>query len=112
MRTVEYNKFKAHILEYMEAEDIREQIKAYKERRDCPTTWKAGEQMVQDGCFACYYSQVLSALKDIYGDEYRYETYETKSGDLRWKNGEVYCWTVYKAKIARTIALMEQKGEI
>lgn len=112
MRTAEYNKFKAHILEYMEAEDLKENIKAYKERRDCPTTWKAGEMMTQDGAFACYYSQVLAVLKDIYGEDYKAETYETKAGDLRWKNGEAYCWTIYKSKIARTIEMMERKGEL
>ena len=112
MRTAEYNKFKSHILEYMEAEDIREQIKQYKAHRNCATTWQAGEQMAQDGCFACYYSQVLAELKDIYGEDYKAETYETKSGDLRWKNGEAYCWTIYKAKIARTIETMERKGEL
>ena len=41
MRTAEYNNYKKHILEYMEAEDIKANIEAYKERRDCPTTWKA-----------------------------------------------------------------------
>ena len=112
MRTAEYNNYKKHILEYMEAEDIKANIEAFKERRDCPTTWKAGEMMTQDGFFACYYSQVIEVLKEIYGKDYKAETYETKNGDLRWKNGEAYCWTIYKAKIARTIETMERKGEL
>ena len=112
MRTAEYNKFKSHILDYMEAESIRKQIKQYKAHGKCATTWEAGQQMAQDGFFACYYSQVLNEFKNIYGEEYKPEIYETKSGDLRWKNGEAYCWTVYKAKIARTLETMERKGEL
>lgn len=113
MRTAEYNKFKQHILDYMEIEELRENLNNYKriEHRNS-NTWDAAVNMVQEGCFACYYWQVLEALKNVYGDDYKPEIYETKTGELRWKNGEAYCWTVYKAKIARTIEMMERKGEI
>lgn len=113
MRTAEYNKFKSHILEYMDKQELAETLANYKTLRESNgTTWGAGQTMVQWGCFACYYSQVIEALKEIYGEEYKPEIYETKAGDLRWKNGEAYCWTIYKAKIARTLETMERKGEL
>lgn len=112
MKISEYNKFKTEILEYMDIEDLKENLKNYKSFKNIYSTYQAGAQMVQDGCFACYYSQVLATLKDVYGTDYKAEAYETKDGQLRWKNGEAYCWTVYKHKMALTIETMEKKGDI
>lgn len=112
MKIAEYNNIKKHIFEHMAVEDLAENIKACKNRREIATTWHAAHQMAQDGFFNCYYSQVLETLKDIYGKDYKEETYKTKDGSLRWKNDEPYCWTVYKAKIASAVEQMERKGEL
>lgn len=68
------------------------------------------KQMVQDGCFDCYYDSVIDTLKTVYGDDFKEDVYFTKDGSYRWKNDECYCWTVYKHKVALTIETMEKKG--
>ncbi len=113
MKIAEYKAIKAHILNYMTAEELAENIEQYKTNRESNgTTWGAVQTMAQYGCFAVYYSQVLDALKEIYGDEFKESTYLTKSGELRYKGGECYAWTIYKAKLAKACEMMEKKGEL
>lgn len=112
MKKIEYENFKKHILDYMSVEDLKETLKTYRNLVHCDYTYVKAKQMVQDGCFACYYADVLDILKSIYGDDYKEDVYFTKDGELRWKNDECYCWTVYKHKIALTIETMEKKGEL
>lgn len=113
MRTAEYNKYKKHILEYMDKQELDETLANYKKLRGSNgTTFGAAQTMVQYGCFACYYWQCLETFEEVYGEEYNQDIYLTKAGDFRVKNNEVYCWTIYKAKISKTIEIMEKKGEI
>lgn len=101
MRKSEYINYKKHILEYVEPADFIADVEAYHGRNyKAPTIWAACRQMVLDGFFACYYSQVLDALADIYGDEYDDTKYLCKNGDLRYKSGQPYCWTIYADKMA------------
>lgn len=113
MTNIEYRKYKAHIYNHMDPEDLKANIEQYRTLRESNgTVWGAAQTMVQWGCFDCYFSQVLDTLKYVYGDDYDESKYLTKKGELRYKNGECYCWTIYKAKIARTIEIMLRKGEI
>ena len=75
MRTQEYQNYKSHILNYMTKEDLKANLNNIK-----ADTWHAAYKMAEDGFFACYYNQVLEAFKDIYGEDYKATTYETKSG--------------------------------
>lgn len=70
---------------------------------------KIKEYLVRDGFFNCYLSQVLDTLKEVYGDEYKPETYLTKNGDLKYRNGEPYCWTIYINKMAMAIKKMVEE---
>lgn len=113
MTNIEYRKFRQHILDHMELDELKDNLERYKKRYEANgTLWGAVETMCQDGCFDVYYSQVLETLFEVYGKNYDESKYLTKTGDLRWKNGTAYCWTVYKAKLAKTIEIMEKKGEI
>ena len=114
MRKLEYEKFKEHILGYMTKEELKEEVEHYKkDLYECGgTIFGAASTMCQYGCFDVYYEDCFETLKDIYGDDFNESIYKTKDGDWRWKNNETYCWTVYKAKIARTIYEMYKKGEL
>ena len=115
MRKLEYEKFKEHILEYYETpEELSNEISHYQATipEASENIFKAADVMCQYGCFDVYYSQVLETLREVYGDEYNGDKYITKGGEIRFKNNEAYCWTIYKAKIARTIYEMYKKGEL
>lgn len=92
MKTLEYQTYKKHILNYMTVDELKANL-------ECRTP----KQLIRDGFFVCYYSQVLDVFKEVYGDEYRPETYLRKDGGIRFKNGEAYCWTVYVNKMALAI---------
>lgn len=74
MKTLEYQAYKKHILNYMTVDELKTNLE-----RHTPT------ELVRDGFFVCCYSQVLDVFKEVYGDEYRPETYLKKDGGL---NGE------------------------
>lgn len=114
MRTAEYRKFKAHIYCHMDPQELKDNIKQYKKLPESNgTTWGAVDTMCQYGLFDVYYDQVMDTLKYIYGDKFDENKYLTKDRQgYRFKNNEAYCWTVYKAKIAKTILMMEERGEI
>lgn len=113
MRNTEYRKFKAHIYNYLDPQELKDTIKTYKKLRESNgTIWGAVQTMVQYGVFDVYHSQVIDTLKHIYGDDFKESVYFTKNGDYREKNNETYCWTVYKNKICRTIETMIKKGEL
>lgn len=102
MRKAEFQNYKKHILAYLAPADFIADVEGYVKRNNnaMGSVWHACRQMAQDGFFACYYSQVLDALAEIYGDGYKKDIYITKSGGLRHKSGEAYCWLVYCDKIA------------
>lgn len=115
MTSIEYRKYRQHILDHMDGDlkVLKGTIKAYKELRESNgTLWGAVDTMCQFGVFDVYYSDVLDTLRDVYGDEFDESRYITKDRQWRWKNNEAYIWTVYKAKIAKTIEIMEKKGEL
>lgn len=115
MTNIEYRKYRQHILDHMDGslEKLKNTIKDYKELRESNgTLWGAVDTMCQWGLFDVYYSDVLDTLKDVYGDKFDESKYITKDRQWRFKNNEAYCWTVYKAKIAKTIETMFKKGEL
>lgn len=115
MKKLEFEKYREHILNHMEGDThkLAETIEIYKDLRDSNgTLWGAVDTMCQYGLFDVYFSDCLETLKEIYGDEFDENKYITKNREWRWKNNECYLWTVYKAKIAKTIEIMEKKGEI
>ena len=114
MTNTEYRKFRQHILDHMETvENLGNELDRYKTTiPEANTTWNAAQVMCQYGIFDVYYDDVMETLRDVYGDKFDESKYLTKDGQYRFKNNEAYCWTVYKAKLAKTIEIMEKKGEI
>lgn len=114
MKSIEYRKFREHILDHMESvERLKEELDRYLLLPESNgTLWGAVDTMCQYGLFDVYYDQVLDTLKEVYGDEFDESKYLTKDRQWRWKNNEAYIWTVYKAKIAKTIEMMYKKGEL
>lgn len=115
MKRLEYENFVKHILGHMDEnpQKLEDTIKDYSTLRESKgTLWGTIDTMCQWGVFDCYYDQCLETLKWVYGDEFDENKYITKNRQWRWKNDEAYIWTVYKAKIAKAIEMMIQKGEI
>ena len=105
MTNIEYRKYRQHILDHMDGslKKLKTRIKDYIILPESNgTLWGAIDTMCQFGLFDVYYDQVLETLKDIYGSAFDESKYITKDRQYRYKNNEAYCWTVYKAKIART----------
>lgn len=92
MKIKEYEAYKSHILNYQSIKDLKTLLKSYDVK-----------EIATSGFFACDYAQVLDVLKEIYGDEFKRETYINKNGTLKTKNGETYLWTVYINKMATAI---------
>lgn len=92
MKIKEYQAYKKHILNYMTVDELKDNLE-----------YNTPKKLVIDGFFDCYFSQVLDTFKEVYGDEYKPETYLTKNGDLKYRNGEPYCWTIYVGKMAMAI---------
>lgn len=92
MKIKECQAYKKHILSYMSLDDLKANLE-----------YHTPEQLVRSGFFACYYSQVLDTLKEVYGDDYKPETYLDKDGDVKFRGDEAYCWTVYVNKMATAI---------
>ena len=91
MTKKEYENWKEHILSYMSLDDIRANIKGLDYTRG--NTYTKALKMVQAGFFACYY-------------KFDESIYFTKKNEWKWRNGECYVWTIYKAKVALTINKM------
>lgn len=100
MKTREYQAYKKHILNYMTVDELKDNL-------ECRTP----KQLIRDGFFNCYFSQVLDTLKEVYGDEYKPETYFNKDETLKYRAGEAYCWTVYVNKMALTIEKLIKEQE-
>lgn len=98
MKTLEYQAYKKHILQYMTLDDLKDNLEHH-----------TPAELVRDGFFDCYYAQVLDTLKDVYGDEYKQKIYLRKDGDTKFRNGEAYCWTVYVNKMAMAIKKMVEE---
>ena len=114
MKKIEYERFKEHILDYFpDTKELKNEIERYKTIPDSHgTLWGAVDTMCQYGLFDVYYGQCLDTLKEVYGDEFDESRYFTKKGDWRWQKNTCYLWTVYKAKICKTIEMMIKKGEL
>lgn len=115
MTKLEYEKFKEHVLGFFESpEELRDEITHYQVTipEAGGSLFNAVDTMCQYGCFDIYFSDCLETLKDVYGDDFDESKYLTKDGQWRYKNNEAYVWTVYKAKVARTIYEMYKKGEL
>lgn len=80
---------KAELEHYMHDRVKGEELSAYH----------AGVVMTEDGSFEIYYSQVLEALEEFYGDEFDESRYLTKGGELKYVKGEPFAWTIYKHMI-------------
>ena len=115
MTNIEYRKFRQHILDHMDGslKKLKDTIRNYKGLRESNgTLWGTVDTMCQFGVFDVYYEDVMETLKNVYGDKFDESKYLTKDRQsYRFKNNEAYCWTVYKAKLAKTIEIMEKKGD-
>ena len=115
MIDIEYRKYQRHILDYMNEnpEKLKRVIEGYLEYKESKGTLRGAlNLMCEYGCFDRSYDQAMDTLKKIYGDKFDESKYITKNKLWKIKNKEVYIWTVYKAKLARTIEIMEKKGEL
>lgn len=94
MRKIEYQRWKENILSQVDdVETLRQ------------NTINAGgiERYIRRGGFACYYSQALDELKEVYKEDFDEKKYFNKDGSWKWKNGEAYVWTVYVWKMRLAI---------
>lgn len=94
---------------YADEDDPKETMKHDMEACATPTSlalgyYWAAKELVQNGAFACYYSQAEATLKDIYGESYDATRYYNKDGSLKYKNGQAYLWTIYVHKMAQAIS--------
>lgn len=119
MRKAELQNYKKLIVDYYDgveidgADSLAEMLKAEREAARYPqdTDLQAAIRLVEGGDFGIYYTDIEGDLAEVYGEDYKAETYRTKSGDFRIKHGEVYIWTVYKAKMAQAInAIIEGRA--
>ena len=60
MKTLEYQAYKKHILQYMTLDDLKANLEHH-----------TPAELARDGFFDCYYAQVLDTLEDVYGDSLR-----------------------------------------
>lgn len=111
MRKAELRKYKKLIAVYYDGREIdgvdnlAEMLKTNREAARHPqdTDIQASMRLVEGGDFGIYYVDIEGDLAEVYGEDYKAETYRTKSGEFRTKHGEVYLWTVYKVKMAQAI---------
>jgi len=112
MTNTEYRKYRQHILDYMDDDlkKLKSKLEDYKTLPESGGTLRGAiDTMCQYGIFDVYYDQCLETLKEIYGDEFDESRYITKGRQWRFKGREAYIWTIYKAKITKTIELMYKK---
>lgn len=98
MLKAEFLEMEKHICKDYEKNFI---IKHYNSKRE--NAFEFGRRLVREGWFLSYFEDVENFLKKLYGEEYDEKIYKTKNGEFRYKNGEVYVWTVYTNKIAKVI---------
>ena len=111
MRKAELNNYKKLIANYYDgrefddAASLADKLKLNREaaRQPQDSDMQAAMRLVEGGDFAIYYTELEADMCEVYGDDYKPEIYRTQSGEFRVKHGEVYIWTVYKAKMAQAI---------
>lgn len=88
-------------------EGILEDAKAGERPSD--SNYQKALHWVESGGAGVSYYDAYRDLKEIYGDNFKPETYLTKggdedNGDWKYRDGEPYVWTIYKAKLAKVVA--------
>lgn len=86
-----------------DAEALKSDALAAWDQPGEPTLYRAILSLAKRGGFACYNSDILADLAEIYGDDYDESRYTTKSGDYKYKNGELYALSVYAHKLALSL---------
>lgn len=83
-KTIE--KIKNHILGFYTVEELKKEVNNLKNRNE--SEYSALEEMVDGGCFLCYYWQIKETLKDWLENLYNDKIDDSKA------------WDFYKHKIA------------
>lgn len=106
MRKAEFSKIKNHILDFFDGdfEELKKQFEVCLKQEK--NAYKVGEEMVSHGLFEVYFEDAEKFLRELYGENFDEKIYKTKNGEFRYKNGEVYVWTIYANKIAKAIEKM------
>lgn len=81
-------KIEEHILDFFNVEDLKAEARNRIDNKNIFNIYQAISQMVQDGCFLCYYEDVRKTLKDWLDNLYNDNFSNPKS------------WEFYKNKIA------------
>ena len=68
------------------------------------SNYQKAKRSVEAGNFGISYDDCYRDLKSIYGKQFKESTYLTKDGEYKYRDGEPYVWTIYKAKIAKALA--------
>ena len=97
MTNLEFNKWKEYILSDTDEDALFENIKAGADPRD--SFWGAIKRYVQNGNFACYYTDMLDALKDIYGENFDESRYVNKDNSWKFAGNDYKVVKVYEAKM-------------
>lgn len=106
MLKAEFLKIENHILDFFDGdfEKFKKQFEVFLEKEE--NAYRVGEIMVSRGFFEVYFEDAENFLKELYGENFDENIYRTKNCEFRYKNGEVYVWTVYKNKLAKVIEKM------
>ena len=80
------------------------------------TNFQKAKRWLESGGGAVSYYDAYKTLKDLYGENFKPETYLTKggdedNGDWKYKDGQPYVWSIYLAKFAKAIADEMDKRE-
>lgn len=119
MRKAELQNYKKLIADYYDgrkfegADSLADMLQINREAARHPqdNDMQASMRLVEGGDFAIYTYDVETDMAEVYGEDYKPEVYTTKAGELRVKHGEIYIWTVYKAKMAQAInAIIEGRA--
>lgn len=103
MQKAEFLKIENHILDFFDG-DEKLLLECYNPKTE--NAFEFGRRLVNHGFFGVYFEDAEDFLKELYGENFDEKIYKTKNGEFRYKNGEVYVWTVYTNKIAKVIEKM------
>lgn len=85
MKKQVFENVKSYILDNLSLNDI----KNYQKK------WYYPLELVQNGFFACYYSDALDCLKSFYWIDFDPTRYYNKDGSYKYKNWQVYIRVIY-----------------
>lgn len=110
MRKAEFLRVKEHILSFYDSDDYEKDFILLHYNSKIENAFDFGRRLAREGWFLEYFEDAENFLRELYGENFDEKIYRTKNGEFRYKNGEVYVWTVYANKIAKAIEKMIEEA--